>query len=105
VLKATGQRIVCYLAQALTTPSARMALLEEYGSCTATCSQADQPPADQGEQGPLISMPHTPRIKRHHRYKTALSRTQRRMDQMIIDQSIVMKAGEGPHSDVHSLHR
>jgi allantoinase len=86
VLKATGQRIVGYLAPALTHTERTMDLLAEYGfKYTCDLFQDDQPQPLKVKSGRLISMPYSLEINDIIVYNNLLA-TPRRYGQMIKDQ-------------------
>ena len=86
VLKATGQRIVGYLAPALTHTERTMDLLAEYGFLyTCDLFQDDQPQPVKVKGGKLISMPYSLEINDIIVYNAYFA-TPRRYCQMIKDQ-------------------
>ena len=86
VQKATGQRIVGYLAPALTHPERTMDLLAENGFLyTCDLFQDDQPQPIKVKSGRLISMPYSLEINDIIVYNSYLA-TPRRYGQMIKDQ-------------------
>ena len=86
VQKATGQRIVGYLAPALTHTERTMDLLAEYGFLyTCDLFQDDQPQPIKVKSGRLISMPYSLEINDIIVYNSYLA-TPRRYGQMIKDQ-------------------
>jgi peptidoglycan/xylan/chitin deacetylase (PgdA/CDA1 family) len=86
VLKATGQRIVGYLAPALTHTERTMDLLAEYGFLyTCDLFQDDQPQPIKVKSGRLISMPYSLEINDIIVYNSYLA-TPRRYGRMIMDQ-------------------
>jgi peptidoglycan/xylan/chitin deacetylase (PgdA/CDA1 family) len=86
VMEATGQRIVGYLAPALTHTERTMDLLAEYGfKYTCDLFQDDQPQPIKVKSGKLISMPYSLEINDIIVYNTLLA-TPRRYGKMIMDQ-------------------